>query len=162
MQWPRVKSFYDFESLFGESAVIFFKDHEVKRFSSPAIQAPTQTELDLIICTREQFYKVKMGEINAQSIISGTASTESAETEPPQTESAAFPITLEGKHGTVRVQVHLETKLSAVADHYKREKNLTDELRFKFDGDELGLNSTVGDAELEEDDKLEVYVVGRT
>lgn len=59
----------------------------------------------------------------------------------------------------VRTHVKPTTRISSLLEYYARKRNIAvTKLSISLDGETLGGDSTVGDADLEDDDQLDVHV----
>jgi hypothetical protein len=77
-------------------------------------------------------------------------------------EDGYFKITLKGgDKAKIEVKVKPDTLISKLASYYLKKTGLqpTTRLRLVFDDEDLDLNDTVGDTELEEDFTVDVYVI---
>ncbi|GMG39457.1 unnamed protein product [Ambrosiozyma monospora] len=75
--------------------------------------------------------------------------------------SQRFTVLLKGKDGIpYKVQVSNETKVSALMKYYLQKANLDKKIKVKlsFDNEPLAPNSTIGDADMEEDDLIDVVL----
>ncbi|GME90866.1 unnamed protein product [Ambrosiozyma monospora] len=75
--------------------------------------------------------------------------------------SQRFTVLLKGKDGIpYKVQVSNETKVSALMKYYLQKAKLDKKIKVKlsFDNEPLAPNSTIGDADMEEDDLIDVVL----
>lgn len=78
-----------------------------------------------------------------------------------QVEEGYFPILMKSKDNqVVKVQVSADTKISKLADYYRKQRNIdsTKKIRLLFDDEDMDLSQTVGDTELEEDFTIDVFL----
>lgn len=78
-----------------------------------------------------------------------------------QAEEGYFPILMKSKDNQViKVQVNADTKISKLADYYRKQRNIdsTTKIRLSFDDEDMDLSQTVGDTELEEDFTIDVFL----
>lgn len=135
-----------FESIYPE-----FKDQKV-------YTEPEQVPDDLIIEIED------VDEFVAESDNAHTASKESVIDESKsQLGEAFFVIGLKGKDNKrIDVEVSSQTPIRKLLEHYISEKGIdstdANNARLIFDSEELLLDDTVGDTELEEDFEVEVYI----
>ncbi|KAG5355385.1 hypothetical protein CJU90_4432 [Yarrowia sp. C11] len=88
-------------------------------------------------------------------------SVQLSEPEPEEPEEEEIELTMTGKDKKpVTVRVGMSRQFIKLAEHYAKEKNVDlASVQFYFDGDKIDLNSTVEDADVEDEDMLEVRLV---
>lgn len=112
----------------------------------------------------EDFREVDL-EIEKQDAVRSNASGPTQKSPEPEEDKDAedyFKIGLKGEDNKkVFVQVNPETQISKIVEYYLTQKNLpqTTKVRLVFDDEDIELDQTVGDTELEEDFTVEVYIL---
>jgi len=163
VDWDTNRIFYKLEKDYGRPCVLSHDGREIMKFKN-AYKAGKDLEIDptalrLKVSTERQLQEIQHR--MRMKALGEEVEEEEEQEEPAQeseTQEDAFPITLQGKEGALRVLVTSGSKVMDLVKYYVAQKNVVSpNVSAEFDGERIGPTQLVGDLELEEDDRLDIH-----